>query len=441
MNAIGWMNAVRTCGTWRTAVFVFGPVLLAVASGCGDTAPRSGTERPPMVYSIELTVNTTADLPKCTAALAGTTAFVVSPANLWSCVANNWVALPCTKALGGALAYATATKVIYACVAGKWTPVDLPAGSQGPAGPPGDAGAPGTLLAIRPEPAGPNCSNGGQRIDVGADDDRDGVLDGDEIDSTNYVCNGIDGARCGNGVLETGEACDDGNAINTDACTSTCALASCGDGITFVGVEECDDANVTPGDGCSATCQTEQTVQPGQCVDPASGQQRWIVKPMTGELVITEVMVDPLAVPDTTGEWFEVLAKATVDLNGLVVASGLGRSTPVNSSTCIPLAAGTRALFAKTRDPVANGGLPEVTALFDISLSNISPGAVALLASDGAVIDEAPYRLSAAGHSMELSWDLTDAVVNDNLATWCPSNSRYGLGDFGTPGAVNQFCP
>ena len=39
-------------------------------------------------------------------------------------------------------------------------------------------------------------------------------------------------ASCGNGSIEEGEACDDGTLINTDGCSSGCALATCGDGIT-----------------------------------------------------------------------------------------------------------------------------------------------------------------------------------------------------------------
>ena len=37
-------------------------------------------------------------------------------------------------------------------------------------------------------------------------------------------------ASCGNGQVEAGEACDDGNMVNTDGCTIACTLATCGDG-------------------------------------------------------------------------------------------------------------------------------------------------------------------------------------------------------------------
>jgi len=64
---------------------------------------------------------------------------------------------------------------------------------------------------------------------------------------------------CGNGLMENDEACDDGLAnIDTGACTSTCAVAACGDGFVQDGVEECDDSNTDPGDECAADCTIEE---------------------------------------------------------------------------------------------------------------------------------------------------------------------------------------
>jgi len=61
--------------------------------------------------------------------------------------------------------------------------------------------------------------------------------------------------RCGDGALDPGEACDDGNDVATDACTDTCRPATCGDGIVWQDVEECDDGNLFPTDGCDASCR------------------------------------------------------------------------------------------------------------------------------------------------------------------------------------------
>jgi fibro-slime domain-containing protein len=71
---------------------------------------------------------------------------------------------------------------------------------------------------------------------------------------------------CGNGRLDPGEACDDGNLVPYDGCSSLCTRellcnregceAVCGDGFR-VGRESCDDGNSRDGDGCSATCAIE----------------------------------------------------------------------------------------------------------------------------------------------------------------------------------------
>lgn len=45
---------------------------------------------------------------------------------------------------------------------------------------------------------------------------------------------------CGDGIVDTGETCDDGNRINNDACTNACRPNICGDGVYYTGVEECD---------------------------------------------------------------------------------------------------------------------------------------------------------------------------------------------------------
>ena len=70
---------------------------------------------------------------------------------------------------------------------------------------------------------------------------------------------------CGDEVVDPGEDCDDGNADDSDACTSACALATCGDGLVHVGVESCDDGNLEDSDTCTAVCK------PATCGDAIVG--------------------------------------------------------------------------------------------------------------------------------------------------------------------------
>jgi cysteine-rich repeat protein len=56
---------------------------------------------------------------------------------------------------------------------------------------------------------------------------------------------------CGNGVVEGGEECDDGNDNNNDACKNNCEPNVCGDGEVYTGVESCDLGRDN-GTGCNA---------------------------------------------------------------------------------------------------------------------------------------------------------------------------------------------
>jgi cysteine-rich repeat protein len=63
---------------------------------------------------------------------------------------------------------------------------------------------------------------------------------------------------CGNGIVESGEQCDDGDGDDHDACSNSCTLCpatepGCGNGVVEPG-EECDDGNTNDSDGCSNTC-------------------------------------------------------------------------------------------------------------------------------------------------------------------------------------------
>lgn len=68
------------------------------------------------------------------------------------------------------------------------------------------------------------------------------------------------GAVCGNGTIEAGEACDDGNTANGDCCSATCAFEPDG--------SSCADATVCNGD---ETCDGAGACQPGTALDCDDG--------------------------------------------------------------------------------------------------------------------------------------------------------------------------
>lgn len=79
--------------------------------------------------------------------------------------------------------------------------------------------------------------------------------DGNQIDDDTCTVQCIP-YYCGDGVIDEGylEECDDGNLIGTDGCTTACKVAKCGDGYVQAGVEECDDGNTSNYDICLSNC-------------------------------------------------------------------------------------------------------------------------------------------------------------------------------------------
>ncbi len=100
---------------------------------------------------------------------------------------------------------------------------------------------------------------------------------------------------CGDGILQSGEECDDGDTGNGDGCSSlctveggwkcegepsTCTEIECGDGL-LEGTEQCDDGDLFDGDGCSSLC----TIEAGWECNGAS--------PSTCNLICSNGALDP----------------------------------------------------------------------------------------------------------------------------------------------------
>jgi len=91
------------------------------------------------------------------------------------------------------------------------------------------------------------CGNG--LLDVGEECDDGNLEDGDTCTPECRVPE-----SCGNGAVDLGEECDDGNADDMDGCTATCTVPVCGDGIINRSEEVCDDGNAIETDSCTTKC-------------------------------------------------------------------------------------------------------------------------------------------------------------------------------------------
>ncbi len=94
---------------------------------------------------------------------------------------------------------------------------------------------------------------------------------------------------CGNGALDPGELCDDGNRRDDDFCSNRCTPPGvdpfCGDGVIDPG-EVCDDGNRNNDDGCDNNCELPFVVPPS-CGDG-------IVQPALGETCEIGMVLAPV---------------------------------------------------------------------------------------------------------------------------------------------------
>ena len=131
-----------------------------------------------------------------------------------------------------------------------------------------------------------SCGDGvtdtGEACDAGTSNIAESAWDGTTLGLCSTTCSGI---GCGNGTTDSGEDCDDGNTTvangTTDTCDSDCSTPACGNGVVSVDAndlaEACDDGNSLDTDMCVsgcvvATCGDGYTCSGAGCTTgPSSG--------------------------------------------------------------------------------------------------------------------------------------------------------------------------
>ena len=130
----------------------------------------------------------------------------------------------------------------------------------------------------------PACTgdDGGATDEVGdGDGDSTSAGDGDGDGDVTGDGDGDDpNPDCGNGILDDGEICDDGNKVTeyppyaAGDCIDDCSmvLATCNDGIVDPG-EDCDDGNPDSMDACTTSCTVNHMGVNAACTVYKDGEE------------------------------------------------------------------------------------------------------------------------------------------------------------------------
>ncbi len=161
---------------------------------------------------------------------------------------------------------------------------------------------------------------------------------------------------------------------------------------------------------------------------------------LPGDVVINEIMANPLAVADSLGEWFEVYNRGatTLDLNGWILKHNSGDWTKIVSATPLLLAPGEYFVLGINADSATNGGAPVNYQYESFRLANTVDDII-LLNAMAIEIDRVTYNSTfplVEGASMAL---ISPDLDNSLAANWLTSPGPWpgSAGDRGSPGAAN----
>jgi len=149
-----------------------------------------------------------------------------------------------------------------------------------------------------------------------------------------------------------------------------------------------------------------------------------------GDLVFSELLVQPSAVPAADGQFVELWNASpdrTIDLVGYAVQTAGGSET----LPAVQIAPGAAAVLCANTDTASNGGLSCAAPLPAV----LGTADHVDLTGDGA-LDEVDWTGWTLPTGASLRLGVLDPGANDSEASWCEATTPYGDGDLGTPGTV-----
>jgi hypothetical protein len=166
-------------------------------------------------------------------------------------------------------------------------------------------------------------------------------------------------------------------------------------------------------------------------------------------LVISELMVDPVAVPDDKGEWIELFnaSKAAIDINGMFIDDGSNFASANkidNGTTPLLVNPGKGIILCANKDLAQNGGL-DCQYQYGAVIALGDSDTISLWDANGVIIDKVTWTNAVvnAGYSTGLSHPYADntngtgAVGTHWFGKGKNARQKYNGSDYGTPGKLN----
>ncbi len=166
-----------------------------------------------------------------------------------------------------------------------------------------------------------------------------------------------------------------------------------------------------------------------------------------GDLIFSELMINPSVVADEVGEWVELYNTASyaIDIQGYRFHDNDYDEYLIEQSIVVP---GSRfVVLCADVSPASNGGVtcdgPFKRKSADALALGNGSDEVILSRSDGVVIDEVFYTQDwfSIGAAIGLDPDFLSADNNDTASNWCDQTTvTTSGGEPGTPGWENDPC-
>lgn len=163
-----------------------------------------------------------------------------------------------------------------------------------------------------------------------------------------------------------------------------------------------------------------------------------------GEIIITEMMIDPTNPIDVYGEWLEIFnttADSVFELKGYqIMDSGIDFHQIVDSLILMP---SSFLVLCSDADPSVNGGVECAYRYTSFILGNSGDDitlydSIAMITMDDVSY---PSGFNTLGKASNLSSDKFSMTSNDVLANWCDATLPMANDDKGSPGGENITCP